>query len=192
MGIIFIYTRLSRRVRLGIRAFCLSHFHLRERDALASHNFQRCSAGRARIKSINSRSKLVNPRVGNLGWGDFPIFPPLPIDFARLTRLSFAGNGNTEPPRRGGGGGRRGGQINIRNSAICANCRLLPANEAKGYPRVYPPISAKWNSRGILCPRWLARMIPPEPFPRRVRSWTCAREYFCSFSLILSERARVD
>lgn len=39
------------------------------------------------------------------------------------------------------------GQINIRNSAICANYRLLPPNEAKGSPCA-PQFSAKWNSHG--------------------------------------------
>lgn len=39
------------------------------------------------------------------------------------------------------------GQINIRNSTICANYRLLPPNEAKGSPCT-PQFSAKWNSHG--------------------------------------------
>lgn len=62
-------------------------------------------------------------------------FSSVPIDFARVTRLSC------------GGGAKGVEQINIRNSAICACYRLLPPNEAKGSPCA-PQFSAKWSSHG--------------------------------------------
>lgn len=73
-----------------------------------------------RIKSVNSRSQLVNPRLKTSV--EIFQFSSVSMDFAWVTRLSFREGMGEED------------QINIRNSSICVDYGLLLLNEAKRSP----------------------------------------------------------